>query len=297
MPVFNGELYVEHALRSLLNQTFEDFELIISDNASTDRTSEICLDYASGDPRIHYTRNPTNVGFCRNQNHVIRVAVGEYFLLAHSDDVRSLDYLARTIDILDADGSIVVCYSKTRDIDEYDNPLPREDVELRLDSTDPRERFRDIIRMDHICTPDFGLTRGSVLRTTPLHGDYADSDRVLLAELLFHGRFYCIPDYLFFRRAHPLQSTAIAPDRQSRTVWFNPDNKGKLVFPHFRQFKEYLSMIRRAPIDWQTRAWCSVEMLRWLATNRGRLLNDVDFAFRETFRPLYYLLTSRVHSS
>ena len=238
-------------------------------------------------------RNQTNIGFCRNQNRVIELATGEYFLLTHHDDIRSREYLARTVRILDADESIVVCYTKTRDIDERGNYLPRQDPPLRLDSERLRERFRDIIRMDHICEPDFGLTRLDILRKTHLHGDYADSDRVLLAELLLHGRFHCIPEYLFFRRAHAFQSTAIAPDRQSRTVWFNPDKKGRLLFPHFRQFKEYLAAIRRAPIDWRQRLWCFAEMVRWVTMNRKRLLSDIEYAFRQALRPLYHALTSK----
>jgi glycosyltransferase involved in cell wall biosynthesis len=121
MPVYNGEAYLEEALRSLLGQTFEDFELIISDNASTDRTRSICLDYAAHDRRIRFLRNEINVGFCRNQNRVIESSTGEYFLLTHHDDVRAPNYLERTVAVMDADPSIVVCYTKTRDIDERGN--------------------------------------------------------------------------------------------------------------------------------------------------------------------------------
>jgi glycosyltransferase involved in cell wall biosynthesis len=273
MPVYNGELYLEEALRSLLSQTFEDFELLISDNASTDRTNAICLDYVSTDRRIQYLRNEENVGFGRNQNRVYD--------------------LARTIAILDADDSIVVCYTETRDIDACGNLLPRVDPDLRLDSEDLRVRFRDVIRMDHICEADFGLTRLDVLRKTRLHGDYADSDRVLLAELLMYGRFRRIPECLFLRRAHPLQSTAIAPDRQSRTVWFNPSKKGRLLFPHFRQFVEYLAVLRRAPIGWRARASCFAAMARWMIHNRKRLFHDLLFAARQVVRPLYWSLKSR----
>jgi len=293
MPVYNGEAFLEQALRSLLAQTFEDFELIISDNASTDRTRSICLDYAARDQRIRFHRNEVNLGFCRNQNHVIEVSTGEYFLLTHHDDIRAPQYLERTVAIMDADPSIVVCYTKTRDIDEHGNLLPRVDPPLRFDSPDWRERFRDTIRMDHICEPDFGLTRTDKLRTTRLHGDYADSDRVLLAELALHGRFHCIPEVLFYRRAHAAQSTEIAPDRQSRTVWYNPDNSGRLIFPHFRQFKEYISAIHRAPVARQQRAWCYVEMLRWTGANRRRLFGDLEYALRQTFRPLKRALLSR----
>ena len=293
MPVYNGEAFLEQALRSLLAQTFEDFELIISDNASTDRTRSICLEYAARDRRIRFHPNEVNLGFCRNQNHVIEASTGEYFLLTHHDDIRAPQYLERTVAIMDADPSIVVCYTKTRDIDEHGNLLPRVDPPLRFDSPDCRERFRDTIRMDHICEPDFGLTRNDKLRTTRLHGDYADSDRVLLAELALHGRFHCIPEVLFYRRAHAAQSTEIAPDRQSRTVWYNPDKSGRLIFPHFRQFKEYISAIHRAPVDQQQRAWCYVEMLRWTGANRRRLFSDLDYAFRQTLRPLKRALLSR----
>lgn len=293
MPVYNGERYVEEALRSLLGQTFGDFELLVSDNASSDRTGSICRDYAAMDRRVRYMRNDVNVGFSRNQNRVIEMAAGQYFLLTHHDDVRSPTYLAWTVDVMEADASIVVCYTKTRDIDEHGQEVPRQDPPLRVASADFRERFRDIIRMDHICEPDFGLTRMDVLRTTRLHGDYADSDRVLLAEMLLHGRFHCIPEVLFFRRAHAEQSTQIAPDRQSRTVWFNPDKRDKLVFPHFRELGEYLRAIGRAPINWRQRVWCWTEMIRWTRTNRKRLKGDLKYATRQTLRPVYHALVSR----
>lgn len=287
MPVYNGERYLEQALRSLLAQTFEDFELIISDNASTDQTGTLCRDYAAQDQRVRYFRNDANVGYCVNQNSVIVRAVGEYFLLTHHDDVRQPEYLARTVEILDADSSVVVCYSKTRDIDAAGRELPREDPPLQLDDRDLRVRFTDVIRMDHINEAIFGLTRLAVLRKTRLHGDYADSDRVLLAELLLHGRFHQIPEYLFQRRAHAEQSTAIAPNRHARTVWFNPAYRGKLIFPHFRQLREYVAAIRRAPLGWRDRAFCAARMVGWVKTNRARLLIDLDYAVRDLLRPLY----------
>jgi glycosyltransferase involved in cell wall biosynthesis len=291
MPVYNGEQYLEEALRSLVSQTFEDFELRISDNASTDRTSTICRDFATADARIRYKRNAENVGFARNQNLVMEDAIGDYFLMTHSDDVRLSTYLERTIPILDEDPGIMVCYTTTRDIDEHGAFLPRKEPDLHYDSEDRGERFRDIIRMDHLCEPIFGLTRISALRQTRLHGDYADSDRVLLAELILRGRFVRLPECLFHRRAHASQSTAIAPSRQSRTVWYNPAYKDTLIFPHFRQFREYVAAIGRAPVSWSTRASCYAAMTRWLRANRRRLIGDVDYAGREIARPLYYAMT------
>jgi glycosyltransferase involved in cell wall biosynthesis len=293
MPVFNGEFFLEKALRSLLTQTFLDFELIISDNASADRTGEICRDHAIQDRRIRYYRNSVNVGFAKNQNAAYQLARGEYFLMAHHDDIRAPEYLERTVGVLDYDPSIVVCYSKTIDIDANDKFLPRTDPVLRLDSFSLRERFRDVIRMDHICEPDFGLMRMDTLKKTKLHGAYADSDRVLLAELTLRGRFYKLSECLFYRRAHPSQSTAVAPDRRARTVWFDPEKKGKLLFPHFKEFIEYLKAIHRAPISMADRIWCHLEMFRWLGTNRSRLFSDLELNGRDIARPIWKALLCR----
>lgn len=287
MPVYNGEEFIEEALASLLAQTYEDFELLISDNASTDRTGEICRDHASRDPRIRYRRNERNLGFAINQNSVIEHANGEFFLLTHHDDVRLPTYLERTIEVLDRDPGVVVCYTTTRDIDASGGFLPRRDPDLRVDADDHVARFRDIIRTDHICEADFGLTRVSALRETRLHGDYADSDRVLLAELLLRGRFHRLPECLFYRRAHANQSTAIAPNRQLRTVWYNPVHGDGIVLPHFRQLGEYLSAIGRAPIASGTRLSCYAAMCGWVGTNRKQLVGDIEFAGVELLRPLY----------
>jgi glycosyltransferase involved in cell wall biosynthesis len=287
MPVYNGEQFLVEAIESLLAQTYENFELLISDNASTDRTTEICRDYASRDARIRYRRNEKNLGFAINQNSVIENGNGEFFLLAHSDDVRLPTYLERTIEVLDKDPGVVVCYTTTRDIDEHGQFLPRVDPDLRFDAEEFGVRFRDVIRMDHICEADFGLTRLAALRETRLHGDYADSDRVMLAELLLRGRFHRLPECLFHRRAHAKQSTAIAPNRHSRTVWYNPAHKGGLIFPHFRQFREYVSAIGRAPVGLGTRLSCYAAMLGWIGTNRHRLAADLEIAGIEIARPVY----------
>jgi len=91
--VYNGEATLEKALDSLLLQRFSDFELIISDNASTDRTGAICERYAKIDPRIRYIRQDKNIGPYKNLEYVLDQARGEYFMWAAADDIRSTDYL------------------------------------------------------------------------------------------------------------------------------------------------------------------------------------------------------------
>lgn len=86
MPVYNGGKYIEEALNSLLGQTFSDFELIISDNASNDETEAICRVYASKDSRIRYVRQARNLGAVYNFQFVLNEAVSTYFMWAAADD-------------------------------------------------------------------------------------------------------------------------------------------------------------------------------------------------------------------
>ena len=93
LPVYNGERYLRQAIDSMLAQTFRDFELIISDNASTDRTREICLEYQKRDPRVRYFRNESNIGPAANFNLVFQRAHAEYFKWVAADDVCEPDFL------------------------------------------------------------------------------------------------------------------------------------------------------------------------------------------------------------
>lgn len=98
MPVYNGEKYIREALDSLLVQTFEDFELIISDNCSTDGTLIVCKEYASRDSRVRYIRQDTNIGANANFEFVLRQASGGFFMwLACDDYIEDRNYLSEMV--------------------------------------------------------------------------------------------------------------------------------------------------------------------------------------------------------
>src|ERR1700761_38911 len=96
--VYNGERYIREAIDSFLSQTFTDFELIISDNASTDATEQICLDYAAKDSRVRYSRNPRNMGAGWNVRRVAELATGKYFRWAACDDRCEPDLLRTCVE-------------------------------------------------------------------------------------------------------------------------------------------------------------------------------------------------------
>ena len=124
LPVFNGERYIPQALDSLLAQSYDNFELNISDNASTDGTEEICRLYAAKDHRVHYYRQPRNVGLMGNWRCVLQLASGEYFLWAQHDDCWSMNYIGTLLACLLACPNAILAAGRTLYIDVDGNPYP-----------------------------------------------------------------------------------------------------------------------------------------------------------------------------
>src|SRR5262249_7796964 len=119
LPVYNGEAYLRQAVDSILAQTFDDFELIISDNASNDRTEVICREYAAADTRIRYHRQARNHGATWNFRKVVLLSSGKYFLWISCDDLLAPNYAERCVAILEQNPSVVLCYSDPVNIDEH----------------------------------------------------------------------------------------------------------------------------------------------------------------------------------
>ena len=106
MPVYNGESFLAQALDSLLAQSFREFELIISDNSSTDRTQSICESRRQQDARIRYFRQPANRGPNWNFDFVLRRATGKYFMWAAHDDLWDREWIATLLRIFRAGTAI-----------------------------------------------------------------------------------------------------------------------------------------------------------------------------------------------
>jgi len=263
LPVFNGENYLAEALDSLLAQTYTDFELIISDNASTDRTEEICRTYAVKDERVDYHRNEANVGAARNFNQLFALASGEYFKWAAHDDLCAPEYLRKCVEALDRESDVVLCYPKTSIINARGELVEYYTDGFSLRSPKPHQRLRDVFRAPGLCNPVFGLIRASALRRTALIGNYAAADRVLLAELALLGQFYEVPEHLFFRRGHPQRSLAANVTDNEIAAWFDPALRKRILLPRWRRFSEYIKAIWRAPLSWPERVRCYTQVWRF----------------------------------
>jgi glycosyltransferase involved in cell wall biosynthesis len=264
MPVFNGEAFLEPAIASILAQTYRDFELIISDNASTDDTQTICTKYAAMDKRIRYYRNAENIGAVKNFNRVFELSSGEYFKWVAHDDFLAPDFLQRCVQVLDEDLTVVLCYSKAQIVDEFGQVVGIHNVNLNnISSGKPHKRFGDLVLINHWCLPVFGLIRSSVLGMTSLISSHIGSDRNLLAELSLLGRFYQIPEFLFFSRDHARRSIKAIP-LHLRGAWLDPDGRKYFVLPRWRLVYEYLRSVRRVPLDPYERTRCYLLFPAWL---------------------------------
>jgi glycosyltransferase involved in cell wall biosynthesis len=247
LPVYNGERYLAQAIGSILDQTYRDFELIISDNASTDATEEICRSFEAQDGRVRYIRQPRNIGASPNFNICYALASGEYFKWAAHDDYLEPEYLAACVEVLDAKPDAVLCHSLVRLIDDRDRLIEiHRPIEPAAASPLPSERFAARIRSPR-CLDIWGLIRTKALRDSVLIGSYIGMDRALLLELALRGRFVSIDRPLFTNRDHPERATRVTrtQTRRDLATVYDTANAGQTVLSTWIYYKDAVRIIRR----------------------------------------------------
>jgi glycosyltransferase involved in cell wall biosynthesis len=305
MPVYNAESFICEALDSILGQTYQDFELIISDNASTDKTEEICQAYAAKDQRIRYYRNAANIGGAGNFNRVLELSNGEYFRWASYDDVCAPSYLEKCVETLDREPTVVLCYSQATTIDEQGNNQGVYTENLNLRSLVPHQRFHQFLETFgwYHATQIYGLMRMDVLRKTRGLGNYPQADRVLLSEISLLGEFAEIPEFLFQRRVHAQTAQIANNTYESLAVWFDPKNQGKRIMPRWRRYFDYFQAVRRTNLPIVEQALCYLQIVRRLVVSPGfttriqGILEDAAKAALPTLYPVVRLLLPHTNTT
>ncbi|MEL7473773.1 MAG: glycosyltransferase family 2 protein, partial [Planctomycetota bacterium] len=264
LPVHNGQRYLGDAIRSILVQSHTDLELLVCDNASTDRSLEIARRYATLDSRVRVLTSPTNRGAAWNFNRAVAEASGELFKWASHDDVLSDHFLHHTIALLDKRSDAVVAHCETLRLDASSRIAGTYERQPSFDEPRASDRFRSVIRTPHRCLAVFGVMRLDALRATPMIGAYTGSDRNLLAELALRGPILHVERALFARRDHPDASIRKHRDERARAEWFDPTLRGAAIRPTWRRWLEYASGVERAPISAFERARCHRHLTGWL---------------------------------
>lgn len=225
LPVYNGAAFLKEAIESILDQDYADFELLITDNCSTDGTEEICRGFAARDKRIRYLRNAENLGAAANFNLGFRMTSGEYFKWCADDDKISQNYLSACVRALDeAPGAAVAC-GELVGMDADGNPTSFVEGALPdLAGSDPGIRFRRLLPQHVLVAAVFGVYRRDVLQKTSLHRPYYSSDCALLAEVILLGGLIHVPEAVLYNREHPARSCNL--DSRKRAAWQNPRAAG-----------------------------------------------------------------------
>jgi glycosyltransferase involved in cell wall biosynthesis len=266
LPVFNGEGVIREALDALLGQTYEDFELIVSDNASTDGTGEICREYTKRDARVRYIRQPSNIGLVPNHIFLMERARGEFFKWASHDDLYARQLLARCVQALDADPDAVLAHSWSAMIDREGNVIGTFQDRVAVDSAWTPDRFRSML-FDGWDDYTYGVIRTRALRRMTRRGSYHFADRTLNTELALYGRFHLVPEWLYFRREHAERGPLSV---RERCAILDPRRANRLRHPVVRLYGEYLwgylAAIRQAPLSATERRQCYGHFGRWVAS-------------------------------
>jgi glycosyltransferase involved in cell wall biosynthesis len=267
VPVYNGEKYLVETLESLLAQNLKEFEIVISDNASTDRTAEICQSYQAKDPRVRYFRNEQNIGAALNFNRVFELSSAAFFHAGACDDLYAPGFLERCADALSRDSSAVLSHTRTIMVDDRGQPLLFDrDRNCYLDhhgqylmtpvppyiarAASPEMRFREVLWEMGWALPLSGLIRREALLRTSGYGNYFGADKVILAELALLGSFHHIDEDLFAKRVHP-DATVFKSTKEKA----KHECKGPRGVPQLRMLRDYIRMTGAAEIGIGPDVW------------------------------------------
>ncbi len=277
MPVYNGQAYVAEAIESLLAQTYADFEIVISDNASTDETQAICREYAAQDARIRYVRQTENRGSVSNFNCLVALALGRYFKWAAADDVCRPTYLQTVVELLESKPQAVWCHAQSGKIDQHgriltnDDPaaeglahtkqagFPRNDHQ----SSHRHRRFRGVLLGTSWCADAYGVMRTASLAETSLLPACYGSEKVLVAELALRGHYQEVPETLFYQRVHSTASGSLK--NQAQQVQFALARPKRILSStRFDLLRGYIRAVHKVTMSATDRCLCYGVMAQYL---------------------------------
>jgi glycosyltransferase involved in cell wall biosynthesis len=278
LPVYNGAQFVSAALEAIQRQSYEDFELIVCDNASTDATEAICRAHAARDSRIRYHRNATNIGPAGNFNRAFELAQGRLFKWMAHDDLHLPDFLARCVAVVEEDPRVALAFTRAVTIDSGGAVIRQAwGAAPGLGSDRAADRFRAALEppREPLPLPIFGVVRSQVLRATALQRALPGSDFALIAEIALHGRLVEIAEPLFLQREHPERAGhRLARDPYGAAAFWNGPGATSTPYPHWRLLRRHVDSIRRAHLRHAEARACRWAAWQWAWRERQSLWRD-----------------------
>jgi len=239
IPVYNGEKFIRKCIESVLQQTYKNFELIISDNASTDSTSKICEEYLRKDNRITFVRQNKNMGQNWNFNFLLEKANGEYFVWVAADTIILPEFIEKNIAVLESQDKAVGCISKIKIDHTYVDKFKTEKEILKkvglvyrpYDTLPITGNYMERIRkyLKHFPWEMFySVYRTEALRESFVHDFFIGTDASLVLNVLKHGEIQVVNEFLLVS----IPSGASSEGMMSMTRKYSNSNMGR-IFPFY----------------------------------------------------------------
>jgi glycosyltransferase involved in cell wall biosynthesis len=285
----NEENYISDTLRSIQEQTHENFEVLIFDNDSTDETPAICEDFCTTDKRFNLYRNTFNVGQTYNFTRCLTPARGDYVAIRSGNDLLRPQYLEKTLAILLDSPETGMAYSRSDWIDEEGKPLDsdyQEDSFFETDCTDPVAAAETVLRCYIHPASYFGVYRkGMIDRLQPMRHAFG-GEKMFVCEASLYGNIRCVKEPLFIERKHQRQAS-LAHIFSQDAVYGLPDDS---IFASFEATTPFTDMIwgfndmfARASLEPDDKAQLCVQAHRIFAEHYREQLNNEKQRLLEVF--------------
>lgn len=275
MPVYNGALYIKQAIGSILSQSFRDFELIISDNASIDETEKICRSYAVKDTRIIYIRQEVNKGAQFNFTFVLKKAQGEFFMWAAHDDERLAFHIDKLMSI-HRNGEYILVASQCTMFDDHGDPIIFKKIADGYLNASRWRSFRNYLVLHHSAYAKANLVYGIFLReqllTIPIFSEGSSaigSDHILLLKTITKGRIHFIPEVTWIRHVKSPKKLK-REDFNGNYIEFTKE-RVKYKLKIIKEIIDYTGIVKRIIIE----NWRGVKQLLLLLLNYINLFRIV----------------------
>lgn len=283
LPVYNGEKYLRAAIESHLSQSYGDFDLVISDNGSTDATPEICADFARKDTRIKYLRSAQNRGILWNHRRVFDAVESpdQYFRWAGGDDILEPGLLQAMVTVLDTRPEVEAVVPETKNIDDQGQIIRSADRTLDLQSPDVFERAHAVLVRGYQHVIAYGLLRASTLRLLRTGPNYPGWDAVFVWELALRGQMVQTAGPALLRRFHAGSISRVKTVKEMRK-WVEPTSNTGMNFPHWTWAYERWRALMACPLSTRDRFRIGKFLARATLWERGWLVRDITQAARRT---------------
>ena len=285
LPVYNGQKYLAAAIESHLSQSFGDFDLVISDNGSTDATADICADFARRDRRVKYLRSAENRGILWNHRRVFEAVErpDQYFRWAGADDIMEPGLLQALVTVLDTRSDVEAVVPNTRNIDENGDIVRTAARTLDLQSAHVFERARAVLLANYQHVIAYGLFRALTLQSLRTGPNYIGWDSIFIWELALRGLMVQTTGPALQRRFHAGSISRVKTVKEMRK-WVEPNSKAGMNLPHWTWEYERARALMACPLAARDRFKIAKLLARSVLWHRAVLIRDLAQAVKRALR-------------